>query len=115
MGYSCLSWLNLETVAGEKLEVSFEEFSQPKKMKGLVSKLFKDKKSKPRCVYYLSISVHTRASLSVVFDTDFSLYFMCERQHRKQMSTELKHYLLKYCSYFYDCYTCVKTAVWTES
>jgi len=31
------------------------------------------------------------------------------------MTTGWKHYILKYCGYFYDCYTCVKTAVWVES
>ena len=60
MGYSCLSWLNLETVAGGKLEVSIAGFLRPEKMKGLNSKLFKNKKASPDvCIIDTSVCVHT--------------------------------------------------------
>lgn len=46
-----------ETIAGEKLQVSIKGFSQPKKKKKWISKLFKDKKASPgvlpvhKCMY----------------------------------------------------------------
>lgn len=64
-------------------------------MKELISNVFKYKKASPDvCIIYTSVCVHV--SLSVVFDTDFILYSVYERHRRQQMTTEWKHYTLKY-------------------
>lgn len=65
-----------DTVAGGKLQVSVEGFSQPKR-KDFISNLFKDRKAKNQAqMYYLYISLYAY-TLSRVFDSDFILYFWC--------------------------------------
>lgn len=62
-------------IAGEKLQVSVEGFSQPKK-KDFISNLFKHRKAKNQAqIYYLYISL-CAYTLDRVFDSDFILYFL---------------------------------------
>lgn len=52
-----------DTIAGEKLQVFIEGFSQPKEKKDFISKLFKDKKASPDVLpMHKSMYIHSKSS-----------------------------------------------------
>lgn len=92
-----------DIIAGEKLQVSIEGFSQPKKKKDFISKLFKDKKEKKQAqMYYLYISLCTYI-LSAVFIVTLFCIFHIEGNTEHKWLLDGNIPFLKY--WFYDCYT----------